>query len=172
MAMMSNVLLTLFFVLMLLSFFFDRDVLNLASGIENGNLGFIATALSSMILFFITLLACSYALRDKKKILYLFSGVGLSYIISFILKFLVQKVRPIESGLSSFGFPSSHATVYFFIFAFIADQSEKYKYLLFALAALVALSRVYLGLHYLSDVIGGGLLGVGLYLLLRRWASI
>ncbi len=169
MAMMRNVLLILFFVLMLINFFFDRDVLNFVSKIENENLDLIANVLSHAVLLIIALFACSYILRDKKKIVYFWSGVGFSYVISLILKFLVQRVRPIESGLSSSGFPSSHATVYFFIFAFMAGYSEKFKYPFLTLAVLVSLSRVYLGLHYLSDVIGGGLLGIGLYLFLKKW---
>ena len=169
MTVMKNLLFVLFFALMITSFFFDREVLSFASRIGNENLDLIATALSHTALLVVTLFICSYLLWDKKRIVYLWGGVGFSYVISLILKFLVQRVRPIESGLSSFGFPSSHATVYFFIIALMNGYSEKYKSLFFVLAVLVALSRVYLGQHYLSDVIGGGLLGIGLYLFLKKW---
>lgn len=158
-----------FFVLMIFSFFFDREVMGFASGFGNENLDLAAEVLSHLALFVVVLFICSYLLWDKKKITYLWGGVGFSYVISLVLKFFVQRIRPIESELSSFSFPSSHATVYFFIFAFMTSHSEKYKWVFLVLAVLVSISRVYLGLHYLSDVIGGGLLGIGLYYFLRKW---
>src|SRR3989344_5722466 len=167
------ILFAAFFVLMLISFIFDREILKFFNALPDKLFPFMYAA-SHYAFFIAVVLISSYLLWDKRKIVYLWAGISFTYVASIVLKLLVQRVRPLGSGLTStgleaFSFPSSHATVYFFIFAFMAGYYEKYEYRLafLLLAVLVSLSRVYLGLHYLTDVIGGGLLGAGLYLFLR-----
>ncbi|MEP0829277.1 MAG: phosphatase PAP2 family protein [bacterium] len=86
---------------------------------------------------------------------------------SAILKPLVGRLRPckiMEVHLlvgcgSGFSFPSSHAANLFgqaFFFYGIAPGSAKF---LVPLAALVALSRVFVGVHYPGDILAGSILG-------------
>jgi membrane-associated phospholipid phosphatase len=91
-------------------------------------------------------------------------------IISFCLKNLVIRERPFktypdiekmsEAGSSSF--PSGHTLEVFAIaLAFsLAFPKKKFIIPLFIWAALVAYSRMALGVHYPSDVIGGMIIGV------------
>ncbi len=63
---------------------------------------------------------------------------------------------------ASFGFPSSHAQVAASGWLFLAHQSKR-SWTYFAatlLIALIAISRVFLGVHFLLDVAGGVLIGV------------
>jgi len=60
----------------------------------------------------------------------------------------------------SFSFPSNHAVNNFAAAAFFSRLYPNYKTLLFIIASLVALSRVYLGLHYPSDIIAGAAIGI------------
>lgn len=64
------------------------------------------------------------------------------------------------SGLPQDGsFPSGHASNAFMVGVFFADRFRRKRYVFYSLAALVAFSRVYLGLHYPGDVVAGGILG-------------
>ena len=59
----------------------------------------------------------------------------------------------------SFSFPSGHATLAMASAVVLAHHFPKARKLVYGLAVLVGLSRIYLGVHYLSDVLGGYVLG-------------
>lgn len=60
-----------------------------------------------------------------------------------------------------FGFVSSHATNTFALAVFLGlfFKNTKVTYLLIFWAVVVAYSRIYLGVHYFGDVLGGAILG-------------
>ena len=66
-------------------------------------------------------------------------------------------------------FPSGHAAVAFSLAGSIAKRFRPLAPVLYGLAALVALSRVYEGAHLLSDVYAGALVGLLAVWLLDRW---
>jgi len=72
--------------------------------------------------------------------------------------FLPDVITPIgpEGTLS---FPSSHAVNNFAVAMFFAILFPNLKWVLFITAALIAISRPYLGLHYPSDIVAGALIG-------------
>jgi undecaprenyl-diphosphatase len=95
-------------------------------------------------------------------------------IISSILKNVFDRPRPDLTGITrvyTASFPSGHATasavVYLTIGALLAAtvtrRSQKFFYLGIAvfLTLIVGLSRIYLGVHYPSDVLAGWLIGSG-----------
>ncbi|MCH2232841.1 MAG: phosphatase PAP2 family protein [Crocinitomicaceae bacterium] len=77
-----------------------------------------------------------------------------------------------------YGFISSHAANYFgmatFIF-FLFKSYSKWWMMLFLWAAIVAYSRIYLGVHYPGDILGGALLGItvgySVYRISKRWGN-
>lgn len=88
---------------------------------------------------------------------------------SFTLKDLFTRVRPcialpdvrtLIPCSDSFSFPSSHAVNNFAIFIFYTRLYPNLKWVLLISAFLVAFSRVYIGRHYPSDIIGGALIGM------------
>jgi membrane-associated phospholipid phosphatase len=88
--------------------------------------------------------------------------------LNFGVKMLVGRQRPVLEGLpplggapSSLSFPSAHATTSFAC-ATAMTRIAPEAAVLFVLAALIAVGRPYLGMHYPSDVLGGALLGTAL----------
>ncbi len=59
----------------------------------------------------------------------------------------------------TFSFPSNHAVNKFAAAFFFYKLFPKIKWAVFIAASLVAISRVYVGLHYPSDILGGAVIG-------------
>jgi undecaprenyl-diphosphatase len=98
--------------------------------------------------------------------------VGLAGVLVYKwLKTSTERVRPYShngdifqnvAALDQFSFPSGHTLhAVSFSWVLLHDYPE-WAVLVIPFAALVALSRVVLGLHYPSDVLMGALLGAGL----------
>ncbi len=98
--------------------------------------------------------------------------VGLTVLVSdFVamhLKEVFARVRPCHAlaGVrllvgcgGSYSFPSGHATNIFAAMVFLSLRYKKYAPLFIAVAVAVAYSRVYVGVHYPLDVVGGAVLG-------------
>jgi membrane-associated phospholipid phosphatase len=122
---------------------------------------------------FIILLLIIYWCVDEKKGLRISVMVLISFWINMHLKQLIGQDRPpfdmwlINDYMESKSFPSGHAqntvVLYFILASFIIEKFPKYKNRIFACAAilcsLIGFSRIYLGVHYPADVLGGWVIG-------------
>jgi undecaprenyl-diphosphatase len=79
-------------------------------------------------------------------------------------------VEPLVATPQSPSFPSGHAATAFAAATVVAAFHPRLRVPIYALAALVALSRVYLGVHYWLDIVAGAALGVIVGLLIA-WAA-
>lgn len=95
----------------------------------------------------------------------------LSTAMAFVIKFLVYSQRPgdISYGMHSPSFPSAHAALSLALYGFLAviivrELKTPKKYFVYIVAGvlttLISISRLYLGAHWLADVLGGILLGL------------
>jgi undecaprenyl-diphosphatase len=78
--------------------------------------------------------------------------------------------EPLLESPSTFSFPSGHATVSFACATVLALAVPRLRWPLYALAALIGFSRVYVGVHYPFDVLAGAALGIALAIALRMLA--
>jgi undecaprenyl-diphosphatase len=123
----------------------------------------------TLIALFVTLYALA---AGRQRIVLALLWTPLSFLLDDVLKLLFQHPRPTEAIIAipdSYSFPSGHAvaaSALYITLALIAAQGERRQRPRriivgtgVSIAVLVAWSRVYLGVHYFSDVIGGLLLG-------------
>ncbi|HTM96266.1 MAG TPA: phosphatase PAP2 family protein [Croceibacterium sp.] len=134
------------------------------------------TALGSIpVLSLIALLAVGYIAVARKPALALFTAAAVTggALLAGALKLVYSRARPeivphlVGTGSSSF--PSGHAAdsaiVYLTLAALVArtvTSRAQSRYLIvaaFALTLLIGLSRVYLGVHYPTDVVAGWIVG-------------
>mgnify|MGYP000218034529 CR=1 FL=1 len=98
-------------------------------------------------------------MKDSAKL----SSVGLigTMLTTQTLKCIVDRPRPEHTDYSccKSSFPSGHTTAAFTLAYIYGAQYPKYRVPLYALAVSVALSRIYVGKHYPTDVIMGASIG-------------
>ena len=85
---------------------------------------------------------------------------------NFLIKLVVRRPRPKLDGLpplggapSSLSFPSAHATASFAAATAMSRLAPELKLAFFGAAAVMAVTRPYLGMHYPSDIAAGAILG-------------
>lgn len=120
--------------------------------------------------------------KKNKRLALTVGLIGLtSTAVLFTLKAIFQRTRPLDpliQDVAGFSFPSGHSFSSFTFYGLIAyllwktDISKGWKIaasvLLFLLAFIIAFSRVYLRVHFPSDVVAGFCLSI-VWLLLSFW---
>ena len=124
----------------------------------------------TILVMLLTAMVC-WVVRQRYIIIGLLIAVIGSTIFTFVTKMILQRARPIDILLleSTYSFPSGHATVTVALYGFLAyiaiRFSERFAVqvrivmMTILVTVLIGLSRIVLNEHYLSDVLGGYLVG-------------
>jgi undecaprenyl-diphosphatase len=114
----------------------------------------------------------------RKKSLYVFETIGVSTAITLALKYTINRPRPSTqdsliipaSDQGSPSFPSGHTSEAFAMATSLSLAYPKWYVIApsFLWAGTVGFSRMYLGVHYPSDVLAGAIVGAGSAFLTRK----
>ncbi len=162
----------------------DKDILLIDSLVTNFIYSFRSPLLNQVMMFFTSLgnglalismsiITILYIGAVRKKDVAIYLGILCSgAILNIILKFLYQRPRPENFPLiheNSLSFPSAHAMNSFVFFAALSyfifrETNNKNVTLIISaislfIVGLIGISRIYLGVHYPSDVLGGFIAG-------------
>jgi len=119
--------------------------------------------------------------KQKKVVRHLVLLYAIQSAVIYSLKLLVRRQRPLflletASKLSKGtgeildpSFPSAHAAFSFMMATLLAHWFPRYGVIFFIVAGFIGWTRIYLGLHYPTDVIVGALLGYGITKIFLRW---
>ena len=159
----------------------DNVVYNFITQTMNPNLTGImifASFLGSAITVIVLSLGFIFILKNKKDAKYITINLAIVFLLNRILKLIVARERPSALRLVSeegYSFPSGHSMVSMGFYGFLIYlsykniKSKKIKIpliiFLSMLILLIGISRIYLGVHYATDVIGGFIIGI-LYLVI------
>jgi len=167
----------------------DAAIYNLLQGLRSPSVDRLMVAItelgSGFVLWVLTVAVVLWLLwrRAWHAAAYWLAAIGLASLLGMVIKTTLHRPRPapVSSGWDSFSFPSGHATssaaLYGFL-AFLLAQGLGPKGRTAAvsavvlLVALIGISRLYLGAHWLSDVLGGLAFGTAWIALLAGVYSI
>ena len=135
---------------------------------------------SALVLIIITIL-CVIFIRDKKYKILVPANLVTIAIINIVLKNFFLRPRPDELRLieeTGYSFPSGHAmasTAFYGLLINIVHEKVENKILrnticimLGLLILLISISRIYVGVHYTSDVIAGTCFSIAYLILITR----
>lgn len=92
-----------------------------------------------------------------------------AYLLNIALKYVVRRRRPtleelpaLSTTVTALSYPSAHSTTSFAAARLLSRDCGLPRARLYAAAAAMALSRVYVGVHYPSDIAAGAILGTAI----------
>jgi undecaprenyl-diphosphatase len=158
-------------------FAFDADLTNWVNGWAGYSpaidllIVWISTAGVPLLVFAV---GAQWWLRDNRRhVRHTLVAAGLSFLLGLalnqIILLVVHRVRPYDAGITRLliapssdpSFPSDHATAAFAVAAtFLLHGLRRRGVVFLAFALVIGISRIYIGTHYVSDVLGGAVTGI------------
>jgi undecaprenyl-diphosphatase len=139
-----------------------------------------------LIIFIPIIIFLVYFFSKRRKKIYplllqILVAFGLIYLFVYLIGLLVARPRPFISHQdiyqldkffsksTDFSFPSHHAAVAFIFAWIILFDWRRFGAIILVLSSLAGLGRVFMGVHYLTDIIAGALISLIVVLLIRKF---
>jgi len=113
--------------------------------------------------FLFLIIAVLYYYRGREQTILFVALLVSSWALALALKPVFEVPRPEEvrfvTCTTGYSMPSGHSLMSFALATFLHPRAGKYKLLVWVFAITVSLSRIFIGVHYPSDVIVGAFIG-------------
>ncbi len=154
---------------------FEKNIFDFLQKLSIRGIMILITTFGEWFVFVFFTLICLLTFNKKTNIA-IITNLLLATALNNILKVTIMRDRPIWKtiDLQTYSFPSGHTMISFIFYGLLIylinkNYHGKYKKLIISLLSilifLVGLSRIFLGVHYFTDVVGAYFFGTG-YLLL------
>jgi undecaprenyl-diphosphatase len=122
--------------------------------------------------------------KQKKVFFHLLLLYAIQSAVAYSIKFLVNRKRPLifletviqlpksQGEILDPSFPSAHTFCVFMMATLLAAWFPRYRFIFYIVAGFIGWTRIYLGLHFPTDVVVGGLLGYGITRLFLHWVDL
>lgn len=162
---------------------FDIYIQKIFDEIRNPNYTKLLSIMSDLLGAYIPIIILVIMLLMFNKKVYFkvqFVSYMFTLFMTVLLKNVIQRQRPtleLVSKMDIFSFPSGHTLtsfVFYYLLAYIMsvnyDKKTKISYNIIAtiIVSTVAMTRLYLGVHYITDIIGGVLFGIIILKLIKN----
>lgn len=150
---------------------FDQAIYNYINSFNSSLLTdilIVITNFAHAITFIVFTIILIFCIRNRRIGKYIASNLTLVFLLNQILKIIIARPRPYTNSIveeMGYSFPSAHAMVSFGYYGFLIYlvykniENKKIKIPLITLLSLliifIGISRIYLGVHYATDVLGG-----------------
>jgi undecaprenyl-diphosphatase len=121
-----------------------------------------------------------WSVNDRTHVRHAAICAGLAFLLGLAINqailLFVHRIRPYDAGVShllvaqsaDWSFPSDHATASIAVAAaFLLKSLPRRTMVLFAMAVFVCISRIYVGMHYVTDIVGGAATGVAAAIIIQ-----
>ncbi len=162
----------IFFILLFFALFYDDKILRFLGATRAYPLDAFMLFVTDFGLLYGIIALVVYLFYKKKyyQIALMLLTAGTALEVSYLLKVMFQTPRPFAAAIvatipltqaSGFSMPSLHTAFCFSLWPYMSQifPQKKLRIIGYASLILIAFSRLYLGVHYLSDLIAGGLIG-------------
>lgn len=139
---------------------------------------FCADYLGNVLLFVLVIfLAINYRKYWRMVLEAVIAAVFTRFVLTALIRWLWFRPRPflalnfaplISQSAKEASFPSGHASFYFALSTIVYYYNKKAGILFFAASFLIAVSRVFVGVHWPSDVFVGAILGILMGIILNK----
>lgn len=126
---------------------------------------------------------CLVFLKNKRNAIYLSGIMAIEALLNNIIKVIIKRPRPEILQMvtvKTYSYPSGHtmaATIFLIVFGnFLKEKFKNNKRFITTiqvlLILLIGVSRIYLGVHYFTDIIGAILLSFAILIFIKDYVKI